>query len=187
MKIFTKTQTSRIILAVLVIALLFQPVFVSAQALSPQQLSHISSRCASAQISLQQLQKRDAVSRINRGRAYDQLMAQISAMNSRLAFNKISISSELVPLSGELQTHIDRFRKVTDKEYLDHLVTLSKFNCRDKPLEFYQQLIVVREDRNRVVAEVAKIDELIGRYREVLAGYQAQLRLAEQEQGTNAQ
>lgn len=179
MKQGLKLVSQKVMMLTLASLFALQPAMVAAQTPPADQLEHIVSRCSSVQISLQQLQKRDAVARINRGRAYDQQINQISAMNSRLAFNKVSIP-ELVPLTGELQQRIDRFRSVTDKEYLERLITLARFDCKAKPAEFYQQLVVVREDRNKVAAEIAKIEELITQYRDVLAVYQAQLKATEE-------
>lgn len=162
--------------AALAILLFLQPMLVSAQAteLSQERLAEIKQGCGSAQISLQQLQKRDAVSRINRGRAYDQLVSQITAMNSRLAYNNVNLP-ELVAISKELQAHIDQFRFIADKQYLEHLVSAIKVNCKDKPAEFYTQLRQAREERDKVVSEVDSIDQLIATYRETLAKYQASL------------
>jgi len=163
-----------------------QPVVAFAQAttsLSNDQLNVVSKQCSGTQISLEQLQKRDAVSRINRGRAYDQLMTQTSAFNSRLTFNKVSVP-DLVPLTGELQSHIDQFRAVSDKQYLEHLINATKFDCKAKPAEFYALILQVRDDRDKVVAEISKIDELMAKYREALVKYQGTLPV--EQEGNNA-
>ncbi len=146
----------------------------SSALLPPEQLEAIRSRCSSAQISIQQLQKRDAVSRINRGRAYDQLMNQIAAFNSRLAYNNINIS-ELITISKELKTHVDQFRTISDQMYLEHLGNAIKLDCKNKPTEFYALIVKAREDRDRVVGEVDKIDQLMALYRERLMIYRSTL------------
>ncbi len=141
---------------------------------SPEQLEAIRSRCSSAQISIQQLQKRDAVARINRGRAYDQFMNQIAAFNSRLAYNTISIP-ELITISRELKAHVDQFRTISDQMYLEHLGNAIKLDCKNKPTEFYELIVRAREDRDRVVGEVDKIDQLIALYRDQLMVYRGTL------------
>lgn len=167
----------RMTIAVLAALILFAPPVVLAQEmsdLSAERLNEIREGCSSAKVGLQQLQKRDAVSRINRGRAYDQMMTQISALNSRLAYNNVS-QPELITISKELQTHVDAFRAISDKDYLEHLSNASKADCRAKPAEFYAQIVKAREDRDKVAGEVEKIDQLISRYRDELARYQGTL------------
>src|SRR6266550_2796150 len=69
----------------------------------------IKSKCSNSQFALQQIEKRDAVSRINRGRSYDQMLRQVSAFNSRFAYNKIS-SPDLIQLTSDIQGAVDAFR-----------------------------------------------------------------------------
>lgn len=161
--------------AVAVLALILcAPTVVMAQEasnLSEERLNEIREGCNSAKVGLQQLQKRDAVSRINRGRAYDQVMTQISAFNSRLAYNNVSLPG-LINISKELQAHVDAFRSISDKDYLEHLSSASKADCRAKPAEFYALIVKARGDRDKVAEEVVKIDNLISRYREELVRYQ---------------
>src|SRR5687767_11981453 len=79
-------------------------VVVAAQSegLTEEMLATIRSRCSNSQFALQQIEKRDAVSRINRGRAYDQMMRQVSAFNARLAYNKIN-APDLVQITAQMQ------------------------------------------------------------------------------------
>lgn len=160
----------------LVVVLLLQPMVALAQSveLSQDRLNEIRNRCSNAQISLQQLRKRDAVSRINRGRAYDQMMMQMSAFNSRLAYNNISMP-ELLAISSELQSHIDKFRSISDNQYLTRLENAIRINCKAQPAEFYDLIVKTREDRDKVAIEIDAINELMTKYRQQLVQYQASL------------
>jgi len=137
--------------------------------LSDEMLDTIRARCSNSQFALQQIEKRDAVSRINRGRAYDQMLRQLSAFNSRFAYNKIS-SPDLIQYTTELQDAINSFRSSYDK-YDTDIANALKVNCKEKPSEYYAVIVKAREDRNTVGAQVSKIEELIGKYREAIVKY----------------
>lgn len=138
-------------------------------ALSQEKLSTIRNRCSNSQFALQQIEKRDAVSRINRGRAYDQLLRQISAFNSRFAYNKIS-SPDLIQTTSQLQDTVNAFRTHYDR-YDTDVTDALKINCKDKPAEYYNAIIRAREDRNAVDEQVAKINDLISQYRQAIIAY----------------
>lgn len=141
--------------------------------LTPDKQNTIRQNCTSAQITLQLLQKRDAVSRINRGRSYDQLFRQISALNSRLFTNKVSVP-DLVSLTDDMQTNLDHFRMDYD-HYYDDLSGAIKSDCKTKPTDFYQQIVKAKGDRATVAADIVLIDELLGKYRTALVHYQPTL------------
>lgn len=137
--------------------------------LSDDMLDTIRARCSNSQFALQQIEKRDAVSRINRGRAYDQMLRQLSAFNSRFAYNKIS-SPDLIQYTTELQDAVDAFRNSYDR-YDTDIANALKVNCKEKPSEYYTLIVKAREDRNTVGAQVSKIEELMGKYREAIVKY----------------
>jgi hypothetical protein len=163
---------SRIIVG---LAALFVAVFgVSAMALAeidiPQaKLDIIQQRCTNSQFILQQVEKREAVSRINRGRAYDQMMRQISAINSRFAYNKIS-APELIQLTAQLQTAVDKFR--TDYDHYDSdLTNAMRLDCKAKPADYYSVIVQARTDRSAVGDQVDATNDLMRQYREALVKY----------------
>ncbi|HKX24350.1 MAG TPA: hypothetical protein VJM46_03860 [Candidatus Saccharimonadales bacterium] len=137
--------------------------------LSDEMLDTIRARCSNSQFALQQIEKRDAVSRINRGRAYDQMLRQLSAFNSRFAYNKIS-SPDLLQYTTELQDAVNAFRSSYDR-YDTDIANALKVNCKEKPSDYYAVIVKSREDRNTVGAQVRKIEELIGKYREAIVKY----------------
>lgn len=138
--------------------------------MTPDKLELIKSRCSSSQFALQQIEKRDAVSRINRGRAYDQVLRQVSAFNSRFAYNKIS-SPDLIQITSDLQSAVDTFRADFDK-YDTDLSDAMKVDCKQKPADYYAMILKARDDRSAVGDQVATVTTLIAQYRAAIVNYQ---------------
>lgn len=138
--------------------------------LTSDKLDLIKSRCSNSQVALQQIEKRDAVSRINRGRAYDQMLRQVSAFNSRFAYNKVS-SPDLIQITSDLQGAVDTFRASYDK-YDTDVSDAMKINCKQKPADYYSMILKARDDRSAVGEEVGKIVDLMTQYRAAIVSYQ---------------
>ncbi|SRR6266550_1178985 len=141
----------------------------SADDLTPEKLDVIRMRCSSSQFALRQIEKRDAVSRINRGRAYDQTLRQLSAFNSRFVYNKIS-APDLAQITSDIQTNVDKFRSSYD-HYDSDITEALKTNCKDKPSDYYQLVVKARADRAIVGQQVTAINDLLGQYRAALLKY----------------
>ena len=162
-----------LILAVVFVASLAANAVASAQSdgdMTGDKLDVIKSRCTNSQFALQQIEKRDAVSRINRGRAYDQMLRQVSAFNSRFAYNKIS-SPDLIQMTSDLQSAVDTFRANYDR-YDTDLSDALKIDCKQKPADYYSMILKARDDRTAVGEEVNKIVDLIAQYRSAILSYQ---------------
>lgn len=162
-----------VILASLLVVSLSASAVVSAQSdsdLTSDKLELVKSRCSSSQFALQQIEKRDAVSRINRGRAYDQMLRQVSSFNSRFTYNKIS-APDLVQLTSDLQTAVDTFRANYDK-YDTDISDALKIDCKQKPADYYNMILKARDDRAAVGDEVNKIVDLMAQYRTAIVTYQ---------------
>jgi LPS O-antigen subunit length determinant protein (WzzB/FepE family) len=143
---------------------------ISAQTdLSSGLLDTIRSRCSNSQFALQQIEKRDAVSRINRGRAYDQMLRQVSALNSRFAYNKVS-SPDLIQITTDLQQGVDAFRASYDR-YDTDIADALKVNCKDKPADYYNVILKARTDRTAVGGQVSGINDLMKQYRDAILRY----------------
>lgn len=134
--------------------------------ISQDKLNLIQQRCTSSQLALQQIEKRDAVSRINRGRAYDQLFRQVSAFNSRLAYNKIS-APDLIDLTNHLQNAVNKFRDDFD-QYDTDLSRAQQIDCRTKPADYYSQIIKARSDRIVVNDQIKVVSSIMAQYREAV-------------------
>jgi len=162
-----------VILASLFVVSLSASAVVSAQSdsdMTSDKLDLVKTRCSSSQFALQQIEKRDAVSRINRGRAYDQMLRQVSSFNSRFTYNKIS-APDLVQLTSDLQTAVDTFRANYDK-YDTDISDALKIDCKQKPADYYNMILKARDDRAAVGDEVNKIVDLMAQYRTAIVTYQ---------------
>ena len=137
--------------------------------LSADTLQMVQARCSNSQFALQQIEKRDAVSRINRGRDYDQMLRQVSAFNSRLAYNKIS-TPDLLQITSDIQGAVDVFRANYDT-YDNDLSDAVKIDCKQKPADYYNTIIKAREDRGAVGDQVDKINDLMNQYRSAIVSY----------------
>lgn len=160
----------------IVIASIFLPplaVLAETTSLSQNQLDSIRLNCKNAQLTMQQLQKNDAVARINRGRAYDLMLNQISAFNSRLAYNKI-VQPQFVQLASDLQNQIDTFRTAYNT-YDGSLSDAIRVDCKGKPTDFYDLIVTTRQQRMNMGSIVSQIEQLSASYRDELVKYQTSL------------
>lgn len=142
----------------------------SASDITSDKLDLIKNRCSSSQLALQQIEKRDAVSRINRGRAYDQMLRQVSALNSRFTYNKVS-TPDLIQITSDLQSAVDTFRASYDK-YDTDISDALKIDCKQKPADYYNTILKARDDRSSVGNKVNTITDLITQYRSAIVSYQ---------------
>lgn len=132
------------------------------RALAMPSESSISVNCQTAQSVLNQLEKSDAVLRVNRGRSYNNTLDLLLAMNARLANNRLS-APWLVELTSEFNVRLSVFRGNYD-HYDDKLNNLIKFNCSDNPFGFYEKLNEVREARAQLADDISRLDKIIAEY-----------------------
>ena len=137
--------------------------------ISPELLSLIRQNCSNSLFSLQQIEKRDAVSRINRGRSYDQMLTQVSALNSRFAYNKISVP-DLIQLTNDVQTAVDKFRADYDT-YDSDLGDALAADCKSKPDTYYGAIVKARVDRAAVGDQIKVVSALMDQYRSAVLTY----------------
>ena len=114
--------------------------------LSEQKLQSIRSRCFQIKTSLTQLHTTDALLRVNRGQAYTSISSGLMAkLNSRIALNRLD-GADLVRITTQYETHYETFR-LAYQDYTDAFEELRNIDCREKPREFYEKLVEVRETR----------------------------------------
>jgi hypothetical protein len=123
----------------------------------------IIANCQSAQSIINQVEKADAVARINRGRAYNETLNLLFAMNTRLASNKIA-APKLTELTSEFEHQLTIFRDDYDN-YDDILNSAIKTNCHQRPAEFYKQLVNARDSRIKLATDVTNLSQLIDSYK----------------------
>ena len=130
--------------------ILFSVVAFSApvQAVDPIEDSRIDlirSVCISSQGAMQRVLVSDRVTRINRGRAYEDTVKLLAAFNSRAALNTYNVS-DLVANTATLETQFGKFKN----QYLDYeqkLKIVIDVDCKDRPAEFYNNLQRARASR----------------------------------------
>jgi hypothetical protein len=137
--------------------------------LGEDMLDTIRARCSNSQFALQQIEKRDAVSRINRGRAYDQALRQVSALNSRFAYNKVN-APDLIDLTTQIQSAVDTFRANYNR-YDTDISDALKVDCKQEPADYYAVIVKAREDRNTVGDQVTTIVNLMDQYGDAVIKY----------------
>ncbi|HEU5187560.1 MAG TPA: hypothetical protein VFT87_03585 [Candidatus Saccharimonadales bacterium] len=135
--------------------------------------SVVSERCGSVKIALDQQRRRDLVTRINRGRAYQTIIDQLQALTDRVRNNQMAVQ----PFEQQvavLKQDFELFR-TSYTAYDDGLRTLLNIDCKDKPGEFLAQLIQVRQLRTQIGEREKAISDTLGRFREIMVNLQHEL------------
>jgi len=130
--------------------------------LDDSQVASITQNCAQAQATLRNLQKRDTVLRINRGRLYDMTLRQTGAFVARLNAHKVE-APRVKELDSAIRSEYQKFILSYDR-YGDSLNAVIILDCKQKPHEFYEGLAQVADDRRAVADNVATIKQKIGEY-----------------------
>ena len=125
-------------------------------------ISIIEANCVSAQSVLNQIQKADTGSRINRGYDYNEILNLMFAMNARLSVNKIAAPT-LTDLASQLEHNLAKFRSDYDS-YADTLSSVLNVKCTNRPLDFYSRLEIARTARETLSRDVAALDQNIKDY-----------------------
>ncbi len=154
------------LLVVTPVAVFAQPVFSARQQI-------ISDRCQSISTLLDQLQRRDLVSRTNLGREHENIARQLSAFNQRMRssnLNVIPYEQLLTQLNGATA----QFREAYIR-YDDHMNELRQVDCRTTLDLFEAKLAETRVLRDATEGAIVHAAALVGQYRDSLAQMQAQL------------
>lgn len=153
----------------LTIALACAPGFVYAQSsLDTAKLNMISQSCSGIQTTLDQLQRRDLVTRTNLGRAYEDQITQIDSFTQRLHANNISSQTLDGPIA-EFKNDVNSFRAAY-VQYDDRMTTLRQIDCRNQPNDFANSLDQTRISRQNLSDTVANGDASLVAYRQALVG-----------------
>jgi len=132
--------------------------------------SLVRANCQALQSSLDSLQRHDVVARINRGRAYQDILDQMQALNTRLRNNSIDAAA-FDAQSTRLSSRVDDFR-TTYTRYDDLMTGLRQINCNDKPDDFVAMLAQVRTARVEVGGTVTIIEGALADYRQLVTSLQ---------------
>lgn len=127
-------------------------------------IDNIQNRCDSIQGSLSRLHKSDALLRVNVGQTYNSLSVRLMArLNSRLALNRID-SRQTVEIANRFDEQRTEFG-TNYHSYETAMATLVKIDCKQKPAEFYAQLLTTRDLRLQLAETVKLLNASISDYR----------------------
>ena len=140
--------------------------FATSRALAMPDFAAISAHCRDAQNLMSQLEKVDAVQRINRGRLYTDTLNLLFAMNARLSANHL-VATDLAQITSDFANGFSTFRDDYDR-YDDSLNNAINVDCANNPQTFYDQLTVARGQRAQLAADIANLDQLLKNYQTTL-------------------
>lgn len=163
---------SRVIF-VAIIVLLLAPSAALAQDATTVRQQIIVANCQSLGTLLDQLQRRDLVSRTNLGREHENIARQLGAFNQRLrSHNQNAVPYE--QLLSELNSVTTQFREAYVR-YDDHMNELRQIDCRKEPALFEIKLAETRALRDATEGAITHAAALVGQYRDSLVQLQATL------------
>lgn len=139
----------------------------------------ITEQCQSLSTLLDELQRRDLVSRTNLGREHENIARQLNAFNQRLHNNEYNA----VPyenLLSELNRATAQFREAYVR-YDDRMNELRQIDCRNDPAAFELKLAETRTLRDATEGAIAHAAAIVGQYRDSIAQLQASLSPVPQE------
>jgi len=130
--------------------------------LTDQYIEAIRLGCSNALQSMRQIQRVEAVTRVNRGQEYEGMLKLVSALNSRIVLNKQD-APRLTSAASQMQTTFTKFQR-DYLEYAEKFDTAQRINCREAPVSFYDALNDMREARAVVATDVTTFSELLDEY-----------------------
>lgn len=157
----------------ILLAILIVPVAAYAQDPVAVRYQTISDRCQSLQQLLDELQRRDLVSRTNLGREYENVARLLSAFNQRVKSNNLN-AQPFEQLTADFNSATSQFRSAY-VEYDDSLIALRQIDCKQKPAEFDAQLTRTRELRDMTEGTATHANAISGQYRTLMVQLQAEL------------
>ena len=136
--------------------------------MSEAQIASVRTGCADALQALLQVQRVEAVTRVNRGYEYEGVLRLLAAFNSRAALNKLDVAP-LVTATSHIQAKFSDFQKHY-LLYADQVDDVLDVNCKQAPVTFYDKLTLAREARAQIATDIRDIEMLLDEYQ---AGVQA--------------
>lgn len=123
----------------------------------------IRSQCETLKTTLRQLHTNDTLQRVNIGQTYSTLSAQyMTRLNSRLVLRKIN-SVEAVQNTEKFEARRRDFSQRYN-EYDSAMGKLRSIDCKKQPAEFYAQLIIARDARQKVAETTREINKTLADY-----------------------
>ena len=132
-------------------------------AITEAQNAAIVKNCDTIKEDLKKVQKEDARVRVYLGGYYEAILTKfITPLNVRLVENNLS-SAELV----ENQNKVAKAKSTFAEDFVNYqkgLEELVGMDCKEKPEEFYDELVTVRQKRKIMVQDVLKMRSLISEH-----------------------
>lgn len=132
------------------------------QSLQADQIEKVRQACQRQQVNLRNLQKRDTVLRINRGRLYDVTLRQTGAFVARLQANKVE-APKLIELDASMRQTFLRFKTDYDT-YGNYLGKAIEVDCQATPTEFYGYIDAAASARVVIGQDVATFKSQLNEY-----------------------
>lgn len=173
----------RLLAAALAVLICAQPSPVRAEALvlSAEQIELMSRYCTEARGHLERLHYSDALLRVNLGQRYENISKRLMApMNSRIALageDGVAMSETTVDFNEELAEFRSNYQS-----YDTDVDDVMGINCREQPVQFYQEIQVARQKREQVNNNVQELSKLIKQYRSQFEAFTKQPRNNESSQ-----
>lgn len=161
----------------LFVAIVFVASFVALPvgAIAKNQEEAISDHCESIRNSLKMVQKNDAKARVHLGGRYETILSDfLVPLNVRLVENNLP-SAELVKNQNEFADT----KAVFANDYIGYQQNLEELvgmDCKNKPAEFYEKLIKVRQKRKTMEQDVLKLRTLITNQINIVTGLRSKVK-----------
>lgn len=161
-------MSRRLALGASLLALLCAPnVNAETATLNDTQIEIIRQNCIAAQSNMQRLELNEAVTRRNRGVSYESTLKLMAALNSRIAFNKLSAPT-LASLTADIEKKRAEFVENYKNYNNSYTVTMRLPNCKEQPVTFYDYLTQTRELRTKLSTSIDEIDHMLDSYQQAL-------------------
>lgn len=146
---------------------------VQSQPISEQHIATIKANCSDALQGLLQVQRSDAVNRVNRGQEYETTLRLLAAFNSRVVLNKLD-APQLTATTADMQRTLSNFQR-NYLDYADAIDATLQINCKLAPVTFYDNLTATREARARVATDIRTMDQQLDKYQQGIDTLRTQL------------
>ncbi|HXH04893.1 MAG TPA: hypothetical protein VNI82_00515 [Candidatus Nitrosotenuis sp.] len=141
---------------------LASPFVFAAEPLDDARVEIIKQNCSQAQATMQRVLRSDTATRINRGRAYEEMIKLLAAFNSRAAINTLNVP-DLIQTTAAFETEFIAFKSSYTSYDISAKDTL-RIKCQEQPVTFYDSLTRVRENRAALAAHIVKMNEHLEAY-----------------------
>lgn len=155
------------------VALFALPYAAQAQTTTAERYQLISDHCQDLHNLVDQLQRRDLVSRTNLGREYESVHNQLTAFNQRIHNNNLD-DQPFGQLLAQFDDAANQFRDAY-VHYDDGLNKLENIDCQKNPAAFDAQLDQTRMLRDATESTANHAASITSQYRDLATALQQQL------------